>query len=278
MDLTPLLRREPVVPFAPEARLPWDDPAFSARVLREHLSQAHDRASRRHEIVARQVAWIHQVVLGGKPGRILDLGCGPGLHTGRLAQLGHRCVGVDFSPAAIAHARRDAQRAGHDCRYLEADIRQVALETGFDLVMMLFGEFNTLAPADAEALLARLPAALSPSGRIVLEPHYEDYVCALGEAPPTWSAQDAGLFADEPHLTLHESQWHPSARATTERYWVFVRDAPPATYTQSTRAWSDEELDALIERCGLVETGRYESLTGDPAQEAELFGLVIEAR
>ena len=59
---------------------------------------------------------------------------------------------------------------------------------------------------------------------------------------------------------------------------MFVRDEPPATYAQSTRAWSDEELDALIEHCGLVETGRYESLTGDPAQDADLFGLVLEAR
>ena len=32
-------------------RLPWDDPEFSERMLREHLSQDHDMASRRQNLI-----------------------------------------------------------------------------------------------------------------------------------------------------------------------------------------------------------------------------------
>lgn len=38
--------------------LPWGDPAFRERMLREHLSQDHELASRRLETVERQVERI----------------------------------------------------------------------------------------------------------------------------------------------------------------------------------------------------------------------------
>ena len=95
------------VPDPWTGRLPWDDPGFSARMLREHLSQDHDAASRRAPVIDRHVAWIDDGVLGGVPSRVLDLCCGPGLYTLRLARRGHSCVGIDFAPAAVAHARAD---------------------------------------------------------------------------------------------------------------------------------------------------------------------------
>ena len=71
-------------------------------MLREHLTQDHDAASRRLPIIDLHVAWIHRQVLGEKPSTILDLGCGPGFYTDRLSRLGHTATGLDFSPAAIA--------------------------------------------------------------------------------------------------------------------------------------------------------------------------------
>lgn len=278
MDLDTLLRRTPVVPFAPGTRIPWDDPELSARMLREHLSQLHDRASRRAVIIDRQVAWIHQAVLGGEPSRILDLGCGPGLYTSRLARLGHSCVGLDFSPASIDHARAQATEHGLDCSYELVDLRVADLGAGFDVVMMLFGEFNTLAPDAAQELLARARSALKPSGRLLLELQFEDYVRALGEESPSWSALKAGGFSDGPHLILRESAWHEKAAAATERYFVFSDDNSPTVYAQTTKAYSDSQLEAMLERASLYTTGRYESLTGDAEAEALLFGLLAEPR
>ena len=105
-------RALPPEPWTEGDNIPWDDPAFSARMLREHLSQEHDLASRRSQIIDRQVDWLHRDVLGGRPGRILDLACGPGLYAHRLARLGHAVVGIDFGPAAIQYGREVAARSG----------------------------------------------------------------------------------------------------------------------------------------------------------------------
>ena len=286
MDIKALLRRAPIVPFAPGSRIPWHEPEFSERMLREHLSQSHDRASRRLDIVDRQVAWLHGSVMVGKPGRVLDLGCGPGLYTSRLAREGHQCVGIDFSPASIAYATAEAERDGLACDYRLDDLRAADLGSGFDAVLIWFGEFNTFSPAEADDLLSRVGGALSPGGKLVLELHDADYVRGIGEMPPHWSAAPAGLFSDAPHLTLRECQWHEGASAATERYVVYHEDRAPDTYAQSTQAYSDAELDEKLAAAGLTLVARYESIAADgddesqdghdESQDADLFGAVVQ--
>jgi 2-polyprenyl-3-methyl-5-hydroxy-6-metoxy-1,4-benzoquinol methylase len=100
LELLDIIRRQSVPkPWAEGEKIPWNDPDFSKRMLYEHLSQKHGAASRRFDIIDKHVNWIHNQVLKGNPTRVLDLGCGPGLYTNRLARLGHSCVGIDFSPA-----------------------------------------------------------------------------------------------------------------------------------------------------------------------------------
>ena len=98
-------------PFDPDAELDWSDPAFSRRLLAEHLDQSHDGASRRLPLVERHVRRLVQL-LPGPPARVLDAGCGPGLYAIRLARLGYRVDGIDVGPAVIRHARRAARAAG----------------------------------------------------------------------------------------------------------------------------------------------------------------------
>ena len=87
-------------------KIPWDDTEFSRRMLVEHLAQEHDLASRRTEWMDKQVAWIHDHLLGREPARLLDLGCGPGFYSHRLAARGHHFRGIDFGPASIEYAQQ----------------------------------------------------------------------------------------------------------------------------------------------------------------------------
>ena len=104
LNLRDIVSRAPLAPWCEGDNIPWDDPAFSRRMLREHLSQDHDLASRRLERIDSHVAWIHAEVLGSTPSRVLDLGCGPGLYAHRLARRGHACSGIDFGPSCVTFA------------------------------------------------------------------------------------------------------------------------------------------------------------------------------
>jgi len=269
-----LLRRRPVVPFGPDTGIPWDDPAFSERMLREHLCQDHDRASRRFEVIERQVAWIHEVVLDGREGAVLDLGCGPGLYTSRLAALGHRCVGVDFSPASIRYATEEARRRGLACDYQLADLRSFELEGRFDAVLLLFGEFNTFEPERGRVLLRRIRRCLGDEGRLLLEVQSERGVREIGNAPNHWGVEERGLFADTPHLTLSEAWWHAERKAATERYTILGEHEPTREISLTTQAYSDGELEDLLRGAGLAVSGRYASLGAGEEGDVELIGVV----
>jgi SAM-dependent methyltransferase len=210
----------PAIPWRPwEGRLPWDDPAFSERMLAEHLSQDHDLASRRSEQIDRHAAWLHSLV-GERPTRVLDLGCGPGLYTSRLAALGHECVGVDFAPAAIGYARTEARRRGLACEYRLENVLSADVESGFGLVTLLFGDLDTLPLSDAERVLEKMAGTLGPGGVGVIEVHTRVAVYRMGTGAHGRRALAAGLFAPRPHVLLEESNWLPDAQIGQRRFWV----------------------------------------------------------
>ena len=52
MSLLNLIDREPVpAPWSEGENIPWDDPDFSRRMLKEHLRQDHDAASRKADTI-----------------------------------------------------------------------------------------------------------------------------------------------------------------------------------------------------------------------------------
>jgi hypothetical protein len=66
----------------------WNDAVFSAPMLAAHLSQTH-ATSRRGVTIDRKIAWMHRTLVYDCLTTILDLGCGLGLLTSRLAQHVH---------------------------------------------------------------------------------------------------------------------------------------------------------------------------------------------
>lgn len=264
MKLLDSIRRQRVPkPWAEGEKIPWNDPEFSRRMLNEHLSQEHDAASRRFEIINEHVEWIHDHVLKGKPTRVLDLGCGPGLYTNRLARLGHHCVGIDFSPASIAYAREQAEEARLECTYLRQDIRTADYGNGYGLVMLIFGEFNVFRPREARNLLKKACRSLAPRDLLLLEPHTFKAVVRMGKEPSSWYSAEKGLFSAKPHLCLRENCWDAEARVAIERYYVIDAGTSEAVcHSSSTQAYTDEEYRSLLTDSGFGEVVFYPELGG----------------
>jgi SAM-dependent methyltransferase len=277
MNLLDIIHRRPVPePWAEGEKIPWDDPVFSRRMLEEHLSQAHDLASRRFAVIDRHVAWIHDHLLAARPTRILDLGCGPGLYASRLAALGHTCVGIDFAPASIAYAREQAEEAGLPCRYQLEDVRQASYGQGYRLVMFLYGEINVFQRADAAAILQKAYGALAPDGLLLLEPHTYEAVQGLGQASPRWYSADHGLWSAQPHICLQENFWDATREVTTERYFLVDAQTGEVTrHASSMQAYGNQGYRDLLREAGFGKVQFYPSLTGDPHEgQQALFAIV----
>ena len=245
--------------------LPWSEPQFSERMLAEHLSQDHGAASRRTADIDAHVAWLHEAVLGGAPSRVLDLGCGPGLYTSRLAALGHSCVGIDFAPAAIAYARRKAVETGADCTYVLEDIGVADFGSGFDLITFLFGDIDTVPPAVAGGVISKAAGALVPGGRLVLEVHTRPAVKRIGTAEPSRTRAASGLFADRPHVVDQRSWWDPVEGLALIRFRIHIDGSPDREHVITTQARGRDGYAPWLASAGF-----------SPPEESAGYGAAID--
>ena len=231
-------------------KIPWDDPDFSRKMLKEHLSQDHDLASRKKEMIKKQVQWIHENHGNASTGRLLDLGCGPGLYIERFAQLGYECTGIDFSPASIEFA---GELIGKKARLIKGDIRTVDIDDGYDLAVMLYGEINVFSPDDCRGILNKACNALSIGGKILLEVHTFDAIKRIADVPFTWYKSGLGLqglFSDRPHICLIENHWFDSQQTALQIFRILNENGNLMTYRSTNKASTDDQYKQLLSEAG----------------------------
>ena len=277
MDLNDLIKRsQSPLPWDEGDNIPWNEPGFSRRMLNEHLSQSHDAASRRFEIIDRQVDWIHISLLNNQASSVLDLCCGPGFYAGRLARLGHTCLGIDYSPASIEYAAATSLRDRLDCDYICQDIRQADFPGNFDLVMLIYGEFNIFRPVDIGHILEKSWQALKPGGILLLEPHTFRVVKKLGMKPASWQSSFGGLFSEGPYVLLQENFWDESSHTATIRYYMLhASDSEITRHAQTIQAYKAVEYHRLLAKHGFR---RIEIRNGLSAEDPHKGLMAIVAR
>ncbi|CAK7006749.1 MAG: Ubiquinone biosynthesis O-methyltransferase, mitochondrial [Desulfovibrio sp.] len=235
------------------SKIPWDEPGFSSRMLGNHLSQEHDWASRTNAVIDAQVAFLHRSL--PERARILDLGCGPGLYTSKLAALGHTCTGVDFSPASISHAQSHAQSTAGagSITYIQEDIRNFRATETFDAVLLLFGEINAFSRRDAAKILSNAVRALRPGGLLFVEAHTFDAIREIGQLPPVWQGNESGLFSEKPHLCLEEHFWNDVLSAAMTRYFILDEASGDVSeHSALMQAYTDEGYTKVFADAGIT--------------------------
>jgi SAM-dependent methyltransferase len=111
-------------------------------------------------------------------GRLLDLGCGPGLDAVHLAERGHPVVATDWSPQMIDRARAHATEAGVSERVSVWNVGMHQVEDlpagPFDGIYSNFGALNCV--PSLEPVARACAERLRPGGKLV--------VCVMGRNVP----------------------------------------------------------------------------------------------
>jgi SAM-dependent methyltransferase len=272
------VRPRPLRAWADVDDLPWGDPDFSERMLREHLDESHGAASRRPAEIARQVdllvAWLGDAFAPGS--HVLDVTCGPGLVARELTGRGLRVTGVDIAPAAIRHARELC--AGLPCTFVLADVREAELPVAaFDAALYLFGQPTVQREADLDVVLGRIAAALRPGGRLALEILRADGIDRSSST--SWWTGSGGLWGAGEHLVLYERDVDPGADAVVERYHVIdLATGALRVYGLADRIVTVEALAAALARAGLSTVGVHPGWDGTVVEGADAFVVVVAER
>jgi ubiquinone/menaquinone biosynthesis C-methylase UbiE len=109
-------------------------------------------------------------VLAPSPGStVLDAGCGTGVHSIRVARLGHRMKAVDISDVVLQTARRNAQQAGVDDKidFEQADLTK--LQFADSTFENIFSWGVIIHIPEIDQAIRELVRVLQPGGRLALQ-------------------------------------------------------------------------------------------------------------
>ncbi|MGW0795472.1 class I SAM-dependent methyltransferase [Streptomyces sp. NPDC002692] len=188
--------------------LPYGDPAFSGRLLREQTDTTTTDSSRPPDLVERQLAWLRAALPTWRAGRVHHPLCGPGNYATALHDHGMTSyVGIDAGPAVVDHARR--RFAGQDdVRFLLGDALDPALSApdgAYDTLLLTYDAANFFAPHTLRPFLRALVERLRGGGTVVLDLRLaEDGIRGFDEGRQVHRRRNGSVFRDGPHLLLSE--------------------------------------------------------------------------
>ncbi len=238
----------------------WTDGYISTQLLETHLSQATDLASRKKSTIDSTVEWILEKVQGEKM-NILDLGCGPGLYTEKLARKGHTVTGVDFSKSSISHARKSAKEHGLNISYRCEDYLTIDDENCYDLVMMIFTDFGVLCPDQRNALLQNIYRALKPGGIFLFDVLNDNYAGAADSR--NWEAVEKGFWRPGPYLALSENIYYRAQKVILSQHVIIDEAGKTEIYRFWTHLFSDNDLAGILKVHNFTEPVFYKNVIPD---------------
>jgi len=187
----------------------------------------------------------------GRVRAVLDVACGTGHHSLRLAQRGYRMTSLDLSDASIAFLRSEAARASLPVTAVVGDMTDFRLPRRVDAALCMQDSQGHL--LTNEALIAHLRAVrrnLRPGGVYVF-----DRLVPSGWAQPharwTWTRRRRGITVRTTFQTL--LNWDLARQVCEEvmRFEVTGRGARRViTQRHRTRIVFPQELRALVELAG----------------------------
>ncbi len=242
-----------------DGNLPWDDPEFSERMLREHLDESHNAATRKTEARLAIIEWLWQK-LELQPGQhLLDVTCGPGLYAVEFGKRGVQVTGYDFGPAAIAYAKELA--VGYEvtdlCTFIQQDVRQMQLAPNtFDAAMLIYGQLTVMQTVESRAVLANIAQALKPGGKLCIELLNREKIDKKNSN--WWFTDDTGLWGDAPFLHFGERFWIEEEKTALERFYTLhLETGKLETVELCDLSYSQDEVAEMLKGVGFTAVSTY---------------------
>ena len=210
----------------------------------------------KHSFVWKLAAGVLELLDAQSGERVLDLGCGTGHLTAKIAETGAQVVGVDRSPEMI----RQAKEKYPSLRFEVMDAREISLDGTFDAV---FSNATLHWIKEPERVIAGIRNALRPCGRFVAEFGGRGNTGELIKAVQR-SWQKLGITGPAPHpwyypsipeyASLLEAHGFEVTHAT-----LFDRPTPLDDGVRGLRNWLEMFGGSFVE--GLPEATREGLLT-----------------
>jgi SAM-dependent methyltransferase len=252
----------------------WTDEYTSKQMLACHLDPEVDLSSRKGEFIDRSVAWIASHFEVGTSTKIVDFGCGPGLYASRLARLGAKVTGIDFSKRSIEYARNAAAGEGLDIEYVNRDYLEFEREERYDLTLMIMCDFCALSPEQRGTLLATFHRHLVPGGAVLLDAYTLTAFDRREEEASFGLDLLGGFWSAEKYFGFQNTFKYEKEKVVLDKYTLIEANRTRVVYNW-LQYFGEDRLKAEFEAGGFTVEAFFADVAGTPYDpERDEFAVV----
>lgn len=191
------------------------------------------------DVLDHQIKALHTYLRLDHPVKILDLACGFGRHSNRLAALGHSVVGIDYTMGFLEIAKKAADTAGVRVEYVQGDMRTIKYKNEFDHVLLLFTSFGYFSDENNRQVVQNIAESLRPDGLLCM-----DILNRPVDLPP------CKVIEKEGNLMIDRYSFEPlTSRLHNSR--IIIRDGIRKDKPYSIRIYNLPEIENLLTLAGL---------------------------
>ena len=235
--------------------------------LYHELAEFYFAIENNHRDIARDVAFIAELLANRAKPSLLDLGCGTGEHLGLLARRGVRCTGVDISADMLATARA---RFPKDITFIQSDMSSISFNKEFDMVISLFGSFDYLIhDIEIDSTLTKIRQALKPGGLGIIE---------IWNAPPIVKIREKDIDLVSTTIIGGEEikrergfkLWNDTGKTIVEvqyRYTISGNGMKSLRDRHVMRSFTPDEMSRFLGRAGFTVNNVFANFMSEPYQE-----------
>lgn len=203
---------------------------------------------------------------GKSRGLLLDLACGTGSVSVRLAEKGYEVIGVDLSPEMLSEAQNKAYSAGQNILFLCQDMTALDLYGTVDAaVCTLDGLCHLPNEESVQAALRKVSLFMNPGGVFLFDVNsVYKHRAVLGNNTFVYDTDDVycvwqnTLLSDGVTVQMDLDFFEPVSDAGD-----YVRQSERFT----ERAYPRETLEAMLKKAGFTVLDVFDGYSGKPAHD-----------
>ena len=198
-------------------------------------------------------------------GLVLELGCGTGSMTERLAMAGYDMIGSDLSPDMLEIAMEKKDASGLNILYLLQDMREFELYGTVRAIVSVCDSMNyILEEEDLLQVFRLVNNYLDPGGMFIFDLNTTKKYRDMGETTIAENREEASF--------IWENYFDEEEKINEYDLTLFIRDEEDGRFDRfeefhEQRAYSLTEIGELIRESGMELIAMYDAFTHELATE-----------
>lgn len=196
--------------FAPSPDNIWTNEEIAPFIFQSYFNNAIYGGSKNEQFVEKAVEYINSIAKEHSCKSILDLGCGPGVYTVPLAELGYEVRGVDFSEKAINYAETNKNEQLRNLNHTVGNILTFRSNIKYDMVLLLYETYSSFNKKDRATLLNNITNNIKNNGIFILDIASDKRFSEQSPAKGWQFFNARELFIEKPHYLFFSIEKYPN--------------------------------------------------------------------